>query len=425
MREIPRDTLPDSTLAFALDGYLFISKRCRRYESDLFQTRLLLQKTICMRGEEAAKLFYDADRFERENASPRRLQATLVGRGGVQGLDGEAHRRRKEMFMSLMSPAGIKRLADLSREQWRAYLVKWENMREVVLLHAVREILARAVCAWAGVPLQESDVKERTNELALMIDASGGLGLRYWRGRRARKRAEKWVGDLIEGVRNQKIMAEEGSALQTIAWHRDLNGELLDKHTAAVEVLNVLRPTVAVARFVIFAALALHEYPECQQKVRGAEEGYLELFVQEVRRFYPFFPAVAARVRKDFAWNGYAFPKGIHAILDLYGTDHDARLWDKPEQFRPERFRQWNGSAFNFIPQGGGDHYKNHRCPGEWITIELMKVAVEFLSRSMKYEVPEQDLRVSLSRMPTIPKSEFVITHVKGADNLHVSGILT
>ncbi len=413
MAKIPRDALPDSTLMFAREGYTFISKRCRRYQSDIFQTRLMLQKTICMSGEEAAKLFYGEDRFERKDAAPRRLQETLVGRGGVQGLDGEAHRRRKEMFMSMMSPAGIKRLADLTAEQWGVYLAKWEKMREVVLLAEAHEILARAVCTWSGVPLQESEVKERTNDLALMIDASGGLGLRYWRGRQARKRAEKWIEDLVDEVRNQKLAVDETSAFHTIAWHRDADGELLDRHTAAVEVLNVLRPTVAIARFVTFAALALHEHPECVQKVRAAEDGYLELFVQEVRRFYPFFPAVAARVRKNFDWNGYSFRQGLHAILDLYGTNHDARLWERPEEFWPERFRQWNGSAFNFIPQGGGDHHTGHRCPGEWITIELMKVAIEFLSRSMKYEVPKQDLRVSLSRMPTMPKSQFLITHVR------------
>src|SRR3546814_10555834 len=59
--------------------------------------------------------------------------------------------------------------------------------------------------------------------------------------------------------------------------------------------------------------------------------------------------------------------------LDLHGTNRDRRSWDAPEEFRPERFRRWDGSPFNFIPQGGGSHDLNHRCPGEWITIELMK----------------------------------------------------
>ncbi len=414
-RKIPRDALPDSTLAFAMRGYTFISQRCRRYRSDLFQTRLLFQKTICMLGEEAATIFYDNDRFERKGAAPPRLQATLVGRGGVQGLDGETHRRRKEMFMSLMTPGGIERLAEMSAAQWRAYGAKWQRMREVVLLHEAREILCRAVCAWAGVPLDEAEVKRRTGELAAMIDAAGGLGLRYWRGRQARKRAEKWIGALVEDVRNQKRATDEGSALHVIAWHRTSDGELLDIHTAAVEVLNVLRPTVAIARFIVFGALALHQHPQCREKIRAVKDDYLQLFVQEVRRFYPFFPAVAARVRTDFEWKGYAFPKGVHAILDLYGTDHDARIWERPEEFRPERFREWNGSAFNFIPQGGGDHFAGHRCAGEWITIELMKGALQFLSRSIEYDVPKQDLRVSLSRMPTMPKSEFVMTKVRDA----------
>lgn len=59
MPQIPRDRSPDSTLALALDPYGFISKRCRQHRSDLFQTRLLLQPTICMSGPGAAELFYD------------------------------------------------------------------------------------------------------------------------------------------------------------------------------------------------------------------------------------------------------------------------------------------------------------------------------------------------------------------------------
>ena len=62
--------------------------------------------------------------------------------------------------------------------------------------------------------------------------------------------------------------------------------------------------------------------------------------------------------------------------------------------------RRWDGSAFNFIPQGGGDHYVDHRCPGEWMAIELMKLAADFFTRRMSYEVPEQDLQIDWSRLP-------------------------
>lgn len=100
-------------------------------------------------------------------------------------------------------------------------------------------------------------------------------------------------------------------------------------------------------------------------------------------------------------------------ILDLYGTNHDVRTWDAPEAFWPERFRQWDGNPFNFIPQGGGDHVVNHRCAGEWVTTELMKVAVRFLTSGVEYEVPAQDLRLDFARLPALPRSRFVIHNVK------------
>ena len=54
MPEIPHDHSLDSALALACDGYVFISKRCERLKSDVFQTRLLFQKFICLRGAEEA-----------------------------------------------------------------------------------------------------------------------------------------------------------------------------------------------------------------------------------------------------------------------------------------------------------------------------------------------------------------------------------
>ncbi|MGB3653243.1 MAG: cytochrome P450 [Rivularia sp. (in: cyanobacteria)] len=416
MPQIPRDKSLDSTLALLSDGYNFISKRCQRYDSDIFITRLLLQQNICMQGEEAAKIFYDTNRFLRKGAMPKRAQKTLLGEGGVQGLDGDEHRQRKQMLMSLMTPQRINQLANITAEKWRGYIKKWEKMDKVVLFPQVREILSRAVCNWAGVPLTESEVEQRTSDFGAMIDSPAAIGLQHWRGRLARDRAELWLGNIIENVRKKKIEVDKEAALYVIAFHRNLQGELLDRRIAAVDLLNVLRPTVAIARYIIFAALALHEHPECQQQIQADEDNYIELFVQEVRRFYPFFPFVAARVKQEFDWKGYRFPQGMRVILDLYGTNHDARLWKQPEEFQPERFRHWDGSSFNFIPQGGGDYYQNHRCAGEWITIAIMKEALKLLTTNMRYDVPEQDLQINLSTMPAIPKSQFLISNVRQID---------
>lgn len=98
----------DSTLALLRNPYGFISKTCRDLDADLFKTRILLQKTICMTGAAAAEAFYREDRLIRAGSMPGRIQKTLLGEGGVQGLDGEAHRHRKKMFMRQFGHFGSK-----------------------------------------------------------------------------------------------------------------------------------------------------------------------------------------------------------------------------------------------------------------------------------------------------------------------------
>lgn len=410
---IPRDSGPDSTLALLREGYAFIPNRCRRYGTDVFETRLMLRRAICATGEEAAKVFYEPGRFTRRGAMPPTTVRLLQDIGSVQLLDGEAHRRRKGMFMSLMGPQSIANLSERMAAQWLDRLGRWETEGTVVLHDEVEEILCRAACEWAGVPLSEPEARRRTREMEAMIEGAGSAGPRMWRGLLLRARTERWLRKIVERVRSGEIAVPEGRPAHAVAFHRDTGGRLLDSKTAAVELLNLLRPTVAVARYVTFAAQALHEHPGTRERLRD-ENGYLDLFVQEVRRYYPFFPFVGGRAREEFEWRGKQFEKGTWVILDLYGTNHDPRIWQAPKEFRPERFRQWNGSAFDFIPQGGGDHYTGHRCAGEWITIDLMKRAVRLLTGVMTYEVPaDQDLRIRLSGMPALPVSRFVISNVQ------------
>lgn len=103
----------------------------------------------------------------------------------------------------------------------------------------------------------------------------------------------------------------------------------------------------------------------------------------------------------------------MFVILDIFGTNRHPDVWEHSDEFRPERFKDWKGSPFAFIPQGGEDHHIGHRCAGEWITVMVMRSFFKYLTENVTYTVPDQNLNYSMTRMPTIPKSRFVITHVK------------
>ena len=416
MPPIPRDPSPDSTLALLSEGYRFIGNRCRRFGSDLFETRLMLRRAVCISGAEAARLFYEPGRFTRRGAMPRPTLALLQHKGSVQTKDGEAHRHRKRLFLSLMTPEARSRLCDLFEEEWRARIPAWMGLESVVLKEEAPVILCRAVCRWAGVPLEPGEAEQRAAEFVAMVEGAGSVGPASLRGLLLRRRTQGWVRRLVERTRQGIVAAEEGGALHAVACHREPDGELMDTDTAATELINVLRPTVAVWIYILFVAMALHEHPEVRPSLVGGDDADYEPFVQEVRRFYPFFPMIGGRVMQPFEWRGHRFAAGDWVLLDIYGTNHDPRVWSDPEVFRPARFQERATADSDLVPQGAGDHRAGHRCPGEWITIDLMTRAARLLTTAMAYEVPPQTLTLDLSTLPAQPPSGFVLGNVRMAE---------
>ncbi|WP_436669315.1 cytochrome P450 [Paenibacillus kandeliae] len=415
---MPKDKTIEGGIDLLKEGYEFALHRRQELQSNVFQTRLLGQTAICLGGREGAELFYNNDLFQRGGAIPKRIQKSLFGEKGVQTLDGKAHLHRKQLFMSLMTPERLGDIVGIVKRQWQAAALRWESTVQLELFDEAQQVMCRAACQWAGVPLREQDVKLISDELGQMVDSFGGLGSRYQEGKQARRHTEQWVGELIGLIRDGRVDVPQDTAAYAMSWHRDTEGQLLDVQTAAVELINIIRPIVAIGRYVVFSALALHDYPEARERLIASFETeedrtYSQWFVQEVRRFYPFTPILGAQVKQDFEWNGYSFPQGTMVILDVYGTTHDPQLWKEPNQFNPARFADWDGSPFDLIPQGGGDHRNDHRCAGEWLTIDVMRVSLEFLATQITYEVPEQDLSIDLSRMPAIPASRFIMSHAR------------
>lgn len=403
----------DSTLPFLREGYPFASSRFEELGDDVFTTRLALWPVTFLRGEEASAMFYGGDRFTRQGAMPATIQHLLQDKGSVQSLDGAAHRHRKQAFLSFMGPAAMESIAGIFGQEWQRACDRLSGEDRVLLRDLSRVVLTRTAMRWAGIPLPEADLPRLTTELSLMFTQVARFGPANWYAQWRRRGTERWAGDLVRRVRSGELTPDPGTALAVFSDHRDESGRQLPERVAAVELLNILRPIVAVSLFIEFAAVALVEHPRWRRTFSAGEEDDLEPFVQEVRRHYPFFPAVPGRVRESFDWRGHRFSTGDWVILDLYGTCHDPRLWEDPGGFRPERFRgwSWQESPYTLIAQGAGRHEQDHRCPGEWTTVELLKQAVRLLSTG-DLRAPAQDLSIPLNRFPTGPRSGVVLERV-------------
>ena len=410
-KDTPHEKDIDETLALSQEGYLYIRNRMDKHKSDLFQTHLFGKEVICITGKEAAEVFYDTQRFVRSGVAPKRVQKTLTGENTIQGMDGKAHLHRKSLFILLTTNQQPKVLADLANKEWEAVIPRWEVAERINLFNEAKIVLCKTACKWAGVPLLESETKEYADNFAEMIDAFRAVGPRHWKGKAARIKTEKWMENIIDNVRAGRLKVHEELALYKVANHKELDGNLLEINMAAKELINLIRPIVAISTYITFMALALYEHPAYRNMLLNDVDAP-HMFVQEVRRYYPFTPFVGAKVKKGFIWDSYEFKKGTLVLLDVYGINHDSRIWDKPYEFQPERFRNWNYNPFEFIPQGGGDPANGHRCPGENITVEIMKTTMGFLINKVDYKVPEQNLSYNMAKIPTLLKSGFIINNV-------------
>lgn len=418
--------LNDDAPSFLIRGYGFGAHIWERVRAGARSApmRLLGDDSILVRGAEGVDAFYDQSRVRRHGAMPAIIQETLFGHGSVHSLDGEEHHHRKSTFVDVTyEDAQVERLLPHLEREWQHELNAWVAGGSRTAYDAAVGALGRAIMRWAGLP-GTADAKTRwAARLAQIVD---GFGVPYspeylfaWVNR---KWSDRHTQELVEAVRAGTLDAEEGTGLYEWSWHRERNGELLPSKTAGIELQNSIRPMVAVARFVAFAAKELHDRPEWRTRIAAetAERGALvggplaTAFAQEIRRTAPFVPMLPGLVTEAIELDGQRVEAGGRIAIDILGTNTDDRSWERADQFDPERFVGVEDyeAIKTFIPQGGAEVASGHRCPGEKLAIAGLAGAIAVLS-DPRVTIEGTGLEVNLRRLPTKPASG---GRVHGAD---------
>ena len=84
--QMPREEGIDHSLSLMREGYMYILNRRHSFNSDIFETRLLGKKAICMGGKEAAEVFYDTEKFKRKRCSTKPGCANIIWQEWCSGV---------------------------------------------------------------------------------------------------------------------------------------------------------------------------------------------------------------------------------------------------------------------------------------------------------------------------------------------------
>ena len=372
-------------------GYLAVElDRRERRGAATYATRMLGRRAVVLGTEQAARTFYDETVVKRAGAMPRPLKDLLFGRGAVHGLDGLDHHRRKDLIRALVGDDAS--MLDDATRRLEAAADAWAG-REVDLFDELVAVYGGAVLDWAGCEPSPAEAVGVPRELALIVDGFGSAGPAYVRAWEARRRTHRWLRQRVADVRDGRRRPPAGSPLEVLARRRDLSASV-----AAVELGNLVRPTVAVAWLGAFAALRLAQQPEWRSTLATDEVGAEHrAFAHEVRRTTPFVPLLAGRALRSLVVDGVQVRKGDRLVLDVWGLDVST---SRDGGFDPDRFWRRTPEPFEIVPQGGGD-VTGHRCPGESRTVRLLAETARVLARTpwSTTTTPEVDL----TRLPTRP----------------------
>ncbi|XP_042042854.1 cytochrome P450 71A6-like [Salvia splendens] len=136
---------------------------------------------------------------------------------------------------------------------------------------------------------------------------------------------------------------------------------------------------------------------------------YLKAVTKESLRLHPPLPLLVPReLTQDTKVLGYDIVSGTRVLINAWAIARDSLLWEKPEQFYPERFLETNidykGLHFELTPFGSG----RRGCPGVTFATTVYELALAKLVYNFDFELPNgvkiEELDVSESSGLTMHK---------------------
>ncbi|GJN31552.1 hypothetical protein PR202_gb19963 [Eleusine coracana subsp. coracana] len=153
--------------------------------------------------------------------------------------------------------------------------------------------------------------------------------------------------------------------------------------------------TMAKVRAEISASLGVGGNKTVVDESDAASLPYLRAVVKEVLRMHPVAPVMVPHlaVEDGVEIGGYAVPKGSTVFFNVWAIMRDPAVWDRPDEFEPERFLDggraaeldYKGKDYEYIPFGSG----RRQCPGLPMVERVVPHMLASLLHAFEWRLPE------------------------------------
>jgi len=388
----PRSPVLAQTRQYIRDPFAFLERCQREYAVDGSVTINLLGfgRTVWVTDPELIK-----DVFARDDEMPLSPAGNLVkpifGTKSVTGLDGHPHLQRRKLLLPRFHG---ERLGDFEagfRAACERLMAEWTTGDEIELHPAMYELtmdfLFEVLMGVTDRKRTAALTKASTDLMGMMSLCAVGDWIRHDLGPispwayflRRRRRLDHL---LYEEITAHREAVESGSAgddvLTMLIEARTEDGEGLTDEEIRDDLVTLIvagSETTATALAWAFDLL-LHRPGSIYRIIGEAEVGestYTDAAIKEALRLRP--PVIAAgRVTNGTVELGpWRLPGGTRVWTPMSLIQRDPEVYERPDEFRPERFLDSKPPAYMWIPFGGGVR----RCLGAPFALLEMRVVLQ------------------------------------------------
>lgn len=209
----------------------------------------------------------------------------------------------------------------------------------------------------------------------------------------------------VERTRRAADLQERNDVLASLIQAQDADGRGLTTDELREELVTlIIAGHETTSKGIAWGAELLAHHPQVVARLRSTlaegDRSYLNATAKEVLRLRTVLPVTAARQPlDDFEVGGHLLPRGTLVLVNADGLHHDARLYEAPGAFRPERFLDGQPEQYAYLPFGGGAR----RCIGASLAHLELEVALETIVTRFDLAPtgpPAQPVRVGTTMAP-------------------------
>lgn len=385
---------------------------CAQRYGDIFTTRVVGNSNpwVFISNPQAIQEIFTADSKQFE--APGNLNGILrplLGDQGVILLEGDRHRKRRQLLMPPFHGDRMRAYSQLILDITDREIGKWEIGKPFSIRSSMQEITLQVILQ-AVFGLHEGQRFQQLKQLLcslLNVTASPisssllffkflqqdvGPWSPWGRFLRQRQQVDELLYQEIQ-ERREQIDSSRTDILSLLMSARDEQGQAMTDVELRDELMTLLvagHETTATA--LAWAFYWIHKLPEVHDQLLQeldslgddpdpntvARLPYLNAVCSETLRIYPValitFPRTVKLARSLM---GYDFEPGTILGGCIYLTHQREDLYPEPHLFQPQRFLERQFSPYEYLPFGGG----SRRCIGmAFAQLEMKLVLARVLS---------------------------------------------